>query len=62
MEIIIDFFFIWKKCDIMIWPLIEKASKDGVRFWTQGPEKMCLLENQNPSKTSEKIGYFDRIL
>ena len=25
-----------------------------------GPEKMCLsLEHQNPSKTSEKTGYFD---
>ena len=27
----------------------------------QGPEEMCLsLEHQNPSKTSEKMGYFDR--
>ena len=26
----------------------------------QGPEEMCLsLEHQNPSKTSEKMGYFD---
>ena len=30
--------------------------------WTQGPEEMCLsLEHQNPSKTSEKMGYFDRV-
>ena len=29
---------------------------------TQGPEEMCLsLEQQNPSKTSEKMGYFDRV-
>ena len=28
----------------------------------QGPEEMCLsLENQNPSKTSEKMGYFERV-
>ena len=29
---------------------------------TQGPEKMCLsLEHQNPSKTFEKMGYFDGV-
>ena len=28
----------------------------------QGPEEMCLsLEHQNPSKTSEIMGYFDRV-
>ena len=28
----------------------------------QGPEEMCLLlAHQNPSKTSEKMGYFDRV-
>ena len=28
----------------------------------QGPEEMCLsLEHQNPSKTSGKMGYFDRV-
>ena len=28
----------------------------------QGPEEMCLsLEHQNPSKTSEKMGYYDRV-
>ena len=28
----------------------------------QGPEEMCLsLEHQNPSKTSKKMGYFDRV-
>ena len=27
-----------------------------------GPEEMCLsLEHQNPSKTSEIMGYFDRV-
>ena len=32
------------------------------RVITQGPEEMCLsLEHQNPSKTSEKMGYFDRV-
>ena len=29
-------------------------------FFPQGPEEMCLsLEHQNPSKTSEIMGYFD---
>ena len=29
----------------------------------QGPEEMCLsLEHQNPWKTSEKMGYFDRVI
>ena len=29
---------------------------------TQGPEEMCLsLEHQNPSKTFEKMSYFDRV-
>ena len=33
-----------------------------VRPRAQGPEEMCLsLEHQNPSKTSEKISYFDRV-
>ena len=27
---------------------------------TQGPEEMCFLEYQNPSKTFEKMGYFNR--
>ena len=28
----------------------------------QGLEEVCLsLEHQNPSKTSEKMGYFDRV-
>ena len=28
----------------------------------QGPEEMCLLlAHKNPSKTSEKMGYFDRV-
>ena len=32
------------------------------RVWTQGPEEMCLsLEHQNPWKTSEKMGYLDRV-
>ena len=33
-----------------------------VHVKAQGPEEMCLsLEHQNPSKTSEKMGYFDRV-
>ena len=28
---------------------------------TQDPEEMCLLEYQNPSKTSEKMGHFNRV-
>ena len=29
---------------------------------SQSPEEMCLsLQHQNPSKTSEIMGYFDRI-
>ena len=32
------------------------------RHQPQGPEEMCLsLEHQNSSKTSEKMGYFDRV-
>ena len=31
-------------------------------FFPQGPEEMWLsLEHQNPSKTSEIMGYFDRV-
>ena len=31
-------------------------------FKVQGPEEKCLsLEHQNPSKASEKMGYFDRV-
>ena len=31
-------------------------------YFPQGPEEMCLsLEHQNLSKTSEKMGYFDRV-
>ena len=44
--------------------LISLAWVAGVekRRRTQGPEEMCVsLEHQNPSKTSEKMGYFDRV-
>ena len=34
-------------------------------YGPQGPEEMCLslehVEHQNPSKTSEKMVYFDRV-
>ena len=30
-------------------------------FVSQGPEMCLSSEHQNPSKTSEKIGYFDRV-
>ena len=35
----------------------------GLLLWgSQDPEEKCLsLEHQNPSKTSEKMGYFDRV-
>ena len=35
----------------------------GLLLWgSQDPEEMCLsLEHQNPSKASEKMGYFDRV-
>ena len=37
-----------------------KTHRDFVASRAQGPEEMCLsLEYQNPSKTSEKMGYFD---
>ena len=55
----------------------ERSSRDFSRLpqieillaghvWTeaesQGPEEMCLsLEHQNPAKTAEKMGYFDRV-
>ena len=33
-----------------------------LQLMAQGPEEMCLsLEHQNLSKTSEKMGYFDRV-
>ena len=42
-----------------------RATRYGVKIAlarSQGPEEMCLsLEHQNPSKTSEKMGYFDRV-
>ena len=38
------------------------TTKVKARRLAQGPEEMCLsLEHQNPSKTSEKTGYFDRV-
>ena len=41
------------------WPVMPEFAH---RNLTQGPEEMCLLlEHQNPSKTSEKMGYFDRV-
>ena len=50
------------------WPIIyfKKNAECCLVFfsqtWTKGPEEMCLsLEHQNPSKTSEKMGYFDRV-
>ena len=39
---------------------LRQTSHSTPRLCTQGPEQMCLsLEHQNPSKTSEKMGYFD---
>jgi len=57
----------WNKCAIYI-KLFKPhhTTKQDFRtksiVFAQGPEEMCLaLENQNPSKTSEKMGYFDRV-
>ena len=41
---------------------VDCASEDCLSYRSQGPEEMCLwLEHQNSSKTSEKMGYFDRV-
>ena len=43
-------------------PFVEALYLFIMLVWTQGPEEICLsLEHQNPSKTSEKMGYFDRV-
>ena len=43
-----------------IWVMLSHSAVQA--FFTQGPHEMCLsLENQNPSKTTEKVGYFDRV-
>ena len=40
----------------------ETTLKTAFAIFSQGPEEMGLsLEHQNPSKTSEKMGYFDRV-
>ena len=42
--------------------MAEEPQDHQHRQKTQGPEEMCLsLEHQNRSKTSEKMGYFDRV-
>ena len=39
-----------------------RLSESEAEAEAQGPEEKCLsLEHQNPSKTSEKMGYFDRV-
>ena len=41
---------------------VEKEKHFNAQLVAQGPEEMCLsLEHQNPSQTSEKMGYFDRV-
>ena len=46
--------------EYITWCEIGKQKKKQAN--PQGPEEMCLsLEHQNPSKTSEKMGYFDRV-
>ena len=38
------------------------SAQQGASSKAQGPEEICLsLEHQSPSKTSEKMGYFDRV-
>ena len=46
------------KINFWVW---SSAGSLGLHLLAQGPEEMRLLENQNPSKTSEKMGYFDRV-
>ena len=42
--------------------LLGKTSRVTAPIVPQGREEMCLsLEHQNPLKTSEKMGYFDRV-
>ena len=42
--------------------MAEEPQDHQHRQKTQGPEEMCLsLEDQNRSKISEKMGYFDRV-
>ena len=42
--------------------LMTLTIKSNIVSDAQGPEEMCLsLEHQNPSKTSEKMVYFDRV-
>ena len=41
---------------------VDCASEDCLSHRSQCPDEMCLsLEHQKPVKTSEKIGYFDRV-
>ena len=58
---------------LLVWRVVNKTLKFRLTFLRllilftleeipQGPEEMCLsLEHQNPSKTSEIMGYFDRV-
>ena len=48
--------------DVVDVMLLQNPSKQTTYYSAQGPEEMCLsLEHQNPSKTSEKMGYFNRV-
>ena len=53
-------FYTTSVLEINFW-VWSSAGSLGLHLLAQGPEEMCLLENQNPSKTSEKMGYFDRV-
>ena len=47
---------------VRVSPLVWETRGDCCLKSSQGPEEMCLsLEHQNQSKTSEKMGYFDRV-
>ena len=48
MEIIIDFFFIWKKCDIMIWPLIEKSQRGRYALLDTGSRGDVFVRKSKP--------------
>ena len=57
--------FVWKieclvnRCNYSLSDSHRNVNKYTNECKPQGPEEMCLsLEHQNPSKTSEKMGYF----
>ena len=48
----------WLGPEVAIYTTDELQIK---RRWLNAGSRFCLLEHQNPSKTSEKMGYFVRV-